>query len=145
MKKITLSNEYKKNFLEYETYEKIIGGTTYTFTVEVGWRYGSVEIEVPDEYTKEKLENTLKNLYDKDGVLNIEDIPFDWSLGECFDSFSLDYTIPDNIPDDIREKLEEYLEENGTLSLDEDGWYCDECRYVIVNEFKLEEEGEAST
>lgn len=139
MKKYSISNKYKKSFIEYETYEKIINDTTYTFTVELGWRYGSIKIEVPDEYTKEQVENTLNKLYEKEGLLNIENIPFDWSIDECIDGCNLEYEIPDNIPDTIREELEEHIVGHGILSVEEIGWYEEGCRYEIIDEYELKE------
>lgn len=165
MKQYVIRPQYKKSIAEWTTFRKEIDGTRYTLQREVGWRWGTFIINVPetDEEIKAFMEQhgyeDMDVMLDDFGVTSLEEMclpeegdddveldSYDYEMVDCWDGCWEDFNLQcygeevdedeqEAIVDEARELYEEGYEE----ALEDAGWEQALYGYNISGGFTLTE------
>lgn len=101
MKRVKLEPKYKKCVVEYQVYEKEIDNVKLRATLEIGWRYGSFDINIP-ETEEEALAwanakvgqlsyyNTIEEVYNDYGCADWDELKVSFCPSEDDESVDID-------------------------------------------------------
>ena len=107
--------EWKKSIIERQIWTK----GEDSFVYELGWRWGEFHVYTEDDNPPEL----------EPGV-DIMNCGYESEMIETTDGCWDEYDY-DDCSDETREWLQEFLEDNSVFDLEEHGWICDECEFII--------------
>lgn len=110
-----ISTKYKKSIVNVQFYEK----DGHTLRNEIGWRWGSGTITIPDDEDPPWGDDP-----DGNDELNVYD--YDFELDSLDDGCWDDVEWPDDLDDEELERLQELYSDDGISGLEDDGWECGE-------------------
>lgn len=164
MKEYIIEPSYKKSVIEWTSWAKEINGVNHYLQRELGWRWGSFVINVPEteeeiqafvkEYGYEDLESLLED-YSVDSIeeialpdpeddeVQLDDYEYEmldcWD--GCWDDFAVHVYLEGGLDEDERselaEAMQEIYEEGYEDAIEEDGWEPMDSGYSIVGGFKI--------
>lgn len=131
MRKWKITSTYKKSVTEYEYFQKDDKWITH----EIGWRWGHIIIEAPDDV------DIREQLGGREWISVYEDIDYDVCDRECDDGCWEDWDFEGVDEDEVAE-FEAAWEEDWHGGVENLGWVCDENDLVLTGPFTITAEGE---
>jgi hypothetical protein len=135
MAKWKISTKYTKESYEIQTWKKGDNAVQH----EICWRHGEVFIETP---TDEPPSIDLENPDD----LNLDQLKFDYLMGDFGESYSEDWSGADGVPDEVIQRVQslfygDYEGDEDEDGLDDDDGEEDEDDDLLEMEEALEADG----